>query len=349
MEKRRAERQSGKMEKKRQPQKTEEKILFITTKNLDYIRNVQEIKLVKRKDPGAVIIGSYHKSYFLRLLKVWIQILFTDLKKFDIVWIGFAPQLVLPLFWKFRKKKVVIDFFISFYDTLCFDRRLVKAHGFLGKLLFLLDKHTLKVAHKVICDTREHQSYFLDQFQERDKEYITLYLEADSRVFYPRAAEKPGKLAGKYVVLYFGSILPLQGVKVILSAIELLKEEEDLHFIMIGPLEKKYKATAPKGANITYISWLSHKELAEYIAMADLCLAGHFQKDIQKACRTIPGKAYIYQAMKKNMILGDNKANREIFAEGEGITFVPMGDAKALAQAIKLQAGRGVSRQRKRR
>ena len=70
--------------------------------------------------------------------------------------------------------------------------------------------------------------------------------------------------------------------------------------------------------------------------MADLCLAGHFNKDIEKAKRTIPGKAYIYEAMNKPMILGDNEATRELYNESmKGIYFVEMGDAEALAERIK--------------
>lgn len=76
--------------------------------------------------------------------------------------------------------------------------------------------------------------------------------------------------------------------------------------------------------------------MAETIAMADLCLAGHFNGSIQKAKRTIPGKAYIYEAMHKPMILGDNKANHERYSEKqEGIYFVEMGSAEKLADLIK--------------
>ena len=95
----------------------------------------------------------------------------------------------------------------------------------------------------------------------------------------------------KYVVLYFGSVLPLQGVDVVLDAIKLLKNEKDIFFQVIGPISKKY--SKPVQDNVEYIDWLEQKELAEYIANADLCLAGHFNGEIDKAKRTIPGKAYI--------------------------------------------------------
>ena len=90
-----------------------------------------------------------------------------------------------------------------------------------------------------------------------------------------------------------------------------------------------------EGDNITYINWLSQPELAEAISRADLCLAGPFNRENGKANRTIPGKAYIYEAMEKPMILGDSPANHERYsASQKGITFVEMGDPEALRNAI---------------
>ena len=100
------------------------KILFITTKNLDYLRNTQEIRQLKEKTDFLSVIGTKEKSYPVRLLKVYWKILTTSCKRYDAVFVGFAPQLVVPLFkWKFRKNKLYIDFFISMYDTLAFDRK----------------------------------------------------------------------------------------------------------------------------------------------------------------------------------------------------------------------------------
>ena len=83
-----------------------------------------------------------------------------------------------------------------------------------------------------------------------------------------------------------------------------------------------------------YIDWLSQEELAEHIANADLCLAGHFNGEIDKAKRTIPGKAYIYEAMGKKMVLGDNEANRELEKMRTHV-MVQQGDSVALAKKIK--------------
>ena len=120
---------------------------------------------------------------------------------------------------------------------------------------------------------------------------------------------------------------------IVLGAAELLKDRKEICFYIIGPVNGKLQA--PQGGNIHYIPWLDQKKLSDYIAFSDLCLAGHFCASIDKARRTIPGKAYIYRAMEKPMILGDNAANRELYSDREpGIYFVEMGSSAKLAEKI---------------
>lgn len=310
------------------------KVLFITTKNVDYIRNAQEIKLLKENAESVEILHSSKEKYIGRIIEIWIKLLFKSFREIDIVFIGFSPQLVLPFFkWKFKRKDIIIDFFISVYDTLIHDRQKFKDHGIAAKICHGIDSATLKLADYVIVDTNADARYFIGEFQSDKDKFETLYLEADRTIYYPREQHKREKLRDKFVVLYFGSILPLQGVDVVLDAIKLLQDNKDIFFQIIGPIPKKYNK--PIQDNVEYIDWLSQEELAEHIADADLCLAGHFNGEIDKAKRTIPGKAYIYTAMKKKSILGDNLANRELYKENEeNVSFVEMGDAKNLSEKI---------------
>lgn len=306
------------------------KVLYIATKNSDYLRLTQEIRILRENGNKVDVIASPEKSYLKRLLYVYKKLLGVKTSAYDIVFVGFAPQLVLPLFGrKLRKKPLVIDFFISMHDTICCDRKKFSPDGIIGRIIHWIDRKTIRQADMVICDTNAHGKYFCEEFGYSVQKMSTLYLEADISIYYPREAAKNED----FTVLYFGSVLPLQGVPVILDAIELLKNEKGLKFIFVGPLGKD---NVRKGEEITeYIQWLSQNELAEKIAQADLCLAGHFDNTIMKAKRTIPGKAYIYRSMNKPMILGDNEATHELYSESdEGIYFAEMGNPKALAELI---------------
>ena len=306
------------------------KVLFISTKNRDYLRNVQEIRLLEEHAAAVTVIAEPDKSYAKRLMKVWPKILKAKVKEYDLVFVGFAPQLVLPFFRKLRKKPVIEDFFISLYDTMVQDRKKFREGSFAAKVLKRLDEKTLALGDTVICDTKAHGAYFVSGLGCDPEKTEVLYLEADGAVYYPRKVKK--EAGAPFTVLYFGSVLPLQGVDVVLDAVRLFKEEKDYAFEIIGPVPEEKK---PVQENLKCIPWLSQEELAEHIARADLCLAGHFSAEIDKAKRTIPGKAYIYRAMGKPMILGDTPANHELFEEDERTAFVETGNPEKLAEKIK--------------
>lgn len=324
------------------------RLVFITTKNLDYIRNSQEIKLLAKKAERLEIIGSKESSYPKRLTQVFKQLRKLNMSETDLVFVGFAPQLILPFFYgKLKKKPIVIDFFISVYDTMVLDRKKFKDGSLMAKLCHRLDEKTLKKADYIICDTMAHGQFFVDELRADAEKMHVLYLEADTSIYSKKTQLKsraahsicsnpePPKANGTlpHRVLYFGSILPLQGVEVILEALKEFVDDSDYYFEIIGPIPENYEK--PVANNISYPGWLSQEELAEHIAQADLCLAGHFSKDIDKAKRTIPGKAYIYEAMGRPMILGDGPANHELFSPDENHIFVPMGDSAALAKEIR--------------
>lgn len=309
------------------------KVAYIATKNSDYIRITQEVRLVKEHAKDCLIIVSEKKHYIARVIDVYLKLLRTNFNEYDIVFIGFMSQMILPWFrFKFKNSIIIEDFFISVFDTLVDDRKKIKRNTFIGKLLYLLDKKALNSAQIIISDTVSHGQYFREEFGITGKEFLTLYLEADNSLYYPRTIKKPDRWKDKFLVLYFGSILPVQGVEVVLEAIRLLKGDPEIHFLIIGPIAKEYEK--PETRNVSYIEWLDQAELAEYIAFSDLCLAGHFSKTVEKANRTIPGKAYIYEAMNKPMVLGDSQANHEISQKNVVLPLVERGNPLALVNII---------------
>ncbi|MDD3809847.1 MAG: glycosyltransferase [Erysipelotrichaceae bacterium] len=306
------------------------KALFITTKNLDYLRNVQEIEILKQKYGQVDVIGSSAKKYSQRLKTVYLELMSIDASVYEEVFVGFAPQLILPFFRKFKGTRLTIDFFISVYDTLVHDRKKFRDKGLASRIFHHIDQATLRAADRVICDTNAHGDFFSAEFNIPRAKIETLYLSADTSIFYP---DESVEMDPVFTVLYFGSILPLQGVEIILEALKNFENDDTIRFVIIGPMKKN--APKPIQENIIYHDWLDQVSLAREINKSHLALAGHFNGTVQKARRTIPGKAYIYEACHKPMILGDNPATRELYHEGDlGIYFCEMSNPQALADLI---------------
>ena len=167
-----------------------------------------------------------------------------------------------------------------------------------------------------------------------------MYLEADRKIYHTTDFfdnDKERHNFPKTKVLYFGTGLPLQGTDVVMEAFLKLSAGKDFYCTYVGSTKRISKSllkNAAESDNIRIIDWLNQEELSKEIGKSDVCLAGHFNPDIDKADRTIPGKALIYEAMGKTMILGDTKANHEIFKEDSKHFFVKRGDADALARSV---------------
>lgn len=139
----------------------------------------------------------------------------------------------------------------------------------------------------------------------------------------------------KFVVLWFGTVLPLQGIDVIIKAAKILEYNKNIKFYIIGNT-KKLNVKEEEHENIEFLGWLQDNIIARYIKSADICLAGHFALENPRANREIPGKAFTYKAMEKKMILGESEANREIFKEdNKKIFYVERGNYKKLADLIE--------------
>ncbi|SMC72966.1 Glycosyltransferase involved in cell wall bisynthesis [Desulfocicer vacuolatum DSM 3385] len=319
------------------------KVLFISFSDHEYLRNKQEIEIIKKYSLETTIITANKGQKITpinigKILLVYFKTFFYLCKSYDIIFIGGLPQILLPCIHPFIKNKIIIiDFFISLYDTMIEDRTVVNKQSLLSYLLMWLDKQTISLADHILVDTKTHGEYFKNKLSAPASKIIILYLKADTDIYHPKKIKKLQCFQGKFLVFFFGAMNPVQGVEVILNCAATLIHEQKIVFAFVGPMDKlKYAINKRMPSNVIWLSkWLPQNIIADLITMSDLCLAGHFSSEVPKAKRVIPGKAFTYLAMNKKTILGDNDANREFFSEtNNNIIFVKMGDHEALKKTI---------------
>ena len=63
------------------------RVLFITTKNIDYIRNTQEIRIIEKYSRSHKIIFSKSNNYFVRVLAVLLMIKKRIIEENDVIFI----------------------------------------------------------------------------------------------------------------------------------------------------------------------------------------------------------------------------------------------------------------------
>lgn len=233
----------------------------------------------------------------------------------------------------FSRKPIIFDAFISNYDTLVHDRKIVPENSFKARILWFTDKYSCKLADKVMVDTVEHMRYFVDEFSIDSKKFSVVLIGTDTSLFYPQEGKKKKE---KLNVSFWGSYIPLQGVEYIIKAAKLLEKEDDVEFNLLGSgqtwAEMNDLASNLNIKNIRFHPWVHYHKLPLYIAEADVCL-GIFGITA-KAKRVIPNKVYEAVAMKKPLITGNTPAIRRFFRDGENCLLCEVGNPEALAEAI---------------
>ena len=309
------------------------KVLFISGREPTYVRNAVILKGLKLCGYEIVNCSDTSTSYPVRYVKNVLKFLLWK-RDWDVVFVGFFGQPLVPLISLFTSKPVIYDAFLSAYDTLCFDRKIFRPSSLAGRVLFWLDKYSCQRATRIFLDTNAHIEYFVQTFGVPKEKLNRLFVGADEAVFYPREVARD---PGTFRVFYYATYLPLHGIEYIIRAAKRLERFSGIEFEIVGkgPQYKSIRdmARSMEVRNVWFHEWVPYEELPIKIAEADICLGGHFS-DIEKAKRVIPGKTFQYIAMGKPVIVGDCPGNRELFTNRQNALFVNMADADALAAAI---------------
>lgn len=250
-----------------------------------------------------------------------------------------ANWLGLP-FVRARYKTLYLDAFISLYDTIVCDRRLLKAGNPAARLLFSLEKRALAVATTVIVDTPENARYYSELFDVPIARFHPIPLSIP-----PLPAASASRREGTPMrCVFVGTFVPLQGVPVIVEAIRLLADDRDIEFVFVGDGQDAQclEAYVESSATAT-VTWhrghFTTDFLVEQIRAADLCL-GVFGAG-EKTQRVVPYKLYYYLALAAPVITAKSLTVERLIAdcaetgESRPLAAIPAGDAPALAKALR--------------
>lgn len=313
------------------------RVLFACGASRDYIRNRTLVRALGRKHEVKVM-ASAAATYPRRLGSVLPQILMAS-GRFDLYLAGFLGQPLMPFMRARGLRPIVLDAFVSIYDTLCLDRQTFSPRSPAGQVSRWLDAWALRWARCVLTDTHASADFMAQEFGVARSKFVPVPVGADESLFYPQ----PSPTGNDTEVLYYSSYLPLHGTATVIEAANLLRERDEITFTLIGsgPERSRVEGIARRFGltNCRFIDWVPLEELPARIAACQIFLGGHFNAESAKARRVVPGKVYQGLAMAKPTIVGECEAGRDWFQHGESAYTVPMGDPMALANAVSELAG----------
>lgn len=258
--------------------------------------------------------------------------------KADAILVHFPGYYLMPLAWiltRFPRKKIIFDAFISISDTLVSDRKKVSWLNPLAWFYYLSDIASTHLADTVLIDTEAHKKFFASRFFLSPKNIRVSYVGTRPDLFFP--GKKESKLPrDKYNVLFIGSYIPLQGIEYILHAADILRDQSDIHFTLIGGGQTYQKMATLKEklklSNVTFLDFMPIAELPKYLRSADIALGIFGTSD--KASRVIPHKVYDAVACNIPVITAKNLAIEERFTNGKEVFLCNAGDAEDIAKTI---------------
>ena len=237
-----------------------------------------------------------------------------------------------------RSNRIIVDGFISLYDTVINDRKLWSPNALPSRLLYALERSAFAKVDLVLVDTRQNAAFYADLFRLPAKRFLALPLATNEEdyTYTPYQA-----MVGRCRVLFIGTLVPLHGVDILAEAARRLICRGDIEFRILGdgagaPALQSRISGLP---NVKWQRrWHTAEELAAEIRQADICL-GIFG-DTAKTQRVCPYKLYSYASVGRAVITGDTDWLRSV-ALPDGLApflSVSVGDPDALAEAIRILA-----------
>lgn len=238
---------------------------------------------------------------------------------------------------RIRGIPVVWDVFISVYDTVVEDRRMLSPSSLAARVLRRIERNALRYVNLAFMDTQAHARRVELLFQLPPHSCGAVWVGTETEHFggdrqlVPRESEAPLK------ILFYGQFIPLHGISTIIEAARITSDlpvewtligrgqeaDKIRHLLAVKPLPK-----------VQWINWVDYDQLRHWIAAADICL-GIFG-DSQKAASVIPNKVFQIIAAGRPLITRDSPAIREwLEHRPRCIYLVPAANPSELANAVR--------------
>lgn len=251
--------------------------------------------------------------------------------KHDLVIVGFPAHTVTWLARLIFGHDIVVDVFLSLYDTNVVDRKLYTGASLQGRKDKFLDRWCCVLARNVLVDTKTLGAYFAEFVGVPREKIIPVPIGADDAIFFPSNQSEDEM----FTVHFHGTFIPLQGVSHIVEAAHILRDE-DVRFRIIGSGQdapRVDKQIAELGlTNVERIPKVPVEQIPGYLARAHIVL-GIFG-DAERGKRAVTNKVYEAMAMGKAIITMDCKGMRELPDPEKAFVLVPAADPQSIVAAV---------------
>lgn len=252
---------------------------------------------------------------------------------------GLVDLFVLRVFASLRRTPLAWDWFLSAYDTIVLDRRLVNPRNPVAWSIYGIEWLATRLANAVFMDTAAHAKRMEGLFGRSAGAIGHVWVGVEREHFdtgVGTPADAAPRDSTELNVLFYGQFIPLHGIPTIIAAAGLLRDEP-VRWLLIGRGQETsrirsllQRCALPK---MQWIEWVEYGELSQALTRADVVLGIFGTSD--KAASVIPNKVFQILAARRPLITRDSPAIRELISHHPPVVqLIPAGDPAALAAAV---------------
>lgn len=298
----------------------------------DYVRAISLRQAVERSGRfDRVRVVKNRSTGVLRYLQVTGALIRMTRARPDAYLVTFRGYEILPVVLALAgRRPVYYDEFINPYEWFVEEHRKFRAGSPPARLLRAVFRRLMLRTAGILTDTASHADHSAELMAIPRERFHPVPVGTDERTFTPLP---PADRRSGLRVLYYGSMLPLHGLDVVLAAASLLP---DAQFSIVGGGRAAADAVdeaARRGASVVHADWVPYADLPGLIARHDVMLGGPFG-GTEQSKYVITGKAYQFLACARPTVIGENLESAA-FSHRRDALIVPQGDPAALADELR--------------
>lgn len=280
------------------------------------------------------LLGRIVKKYriFSEIAKNW-----SLFPKVDVIYVGYPGHfdvLLAVVLGKIFGKPVVFNPLLIFYIGFVYEQKILNPSSFLAKTVKWGESLVYQSVDLVIADTPFQEKLMISDFGVKPENICSVPIGADDEVYgYTPFTNTKGR---KLHVVYYGLYSPIHGIEYLIDAAEKLKDNNDIHFTMVGqgqtfqPTFDRVKKLGLK--NITFVHDVPLSEHYPILQTADVFLG--FLADHPTVERVVPNKVYQGLSLGKVVLTADSVVSRSIFTHKENMYLIPPANSDAIVESL---------------
>ncbi|MDN5354001.1 MAG: hypothetical protein PWQ09_757 [Candidatus Cloacimonadota bacterium] len=287
--------------------------------------------------------------YFSFLFSALIYSLF-NFRKYDIIYISSPPlfvALIGIIIKKIEPKKKVVFEVRDLWPDSAIQLGELK-NKVLVKFSFFLEKNIYKLADKIVVISDHMKNEIKEKGIEPEKiSVVHNGTDLNSIQINKNLSRKEiyKDKADKFIVVYAGNIGLAQNLEIIVDSAEILKNEKDIFFYIIGEGPNKQKLKNRKEQkkinNISFIDEISRKDIHNYLYQADCGVVP--LRDLKLFHGALPSKIFDYLACALPILVGiEGEARKLVNESNTGLYYKPENSSDLAAKIMYLYKNRDI-------